>query len=103
MCGGTPSKQGTFEEIVQPARFLALSNKREAVLRLIRDIRVGITAAEICKALRLSHASVSARVHDLQRSNLIVPKETVKRGTPARWVPVDGLLADTAQLEGRAA
>lgn len=81
--------QGTFGKLVEPAVFLARSNKRAAILDLIKSVGTGLTTAEIGQVLRLGHATVSARVHDLQRANAIKRKEAVKRGEPARWVPFD--------------
>lgn len=82
--------------------FLKRQNKRAAILRLIRDVRTGLTVAEITKALRISHASVSARVHDAERRNEI--RKSGKRATDSGrlawcWVPVEAESADVAQLQ----
>ena len=81
--------------------FLRRMNKRAAILRLIREVATGLTVAEITKALRLSHASVSARVHDAERRNEI--RKHGKRATDSGrlawcWVPIDANAADTEQL-----
>jgi len=82
--------------------FLKATNKRAAILRLIREVGSGLTVAEITKVLKLSHASVSARVHDLERANEI--RKSGKRATESGrlawcWVPIDAAAADVAQLQ----
>ena len=99
MCGNVAAQLD-----LSAVNFLRRQNKRAAILRLIRDVP-GLTAPEICKALRLSHASVSARVHDAERRNEI--RKSGKRATDSGrlawcWVPVDAQSADTAQLQAGA-
>ena len=94
-----PAAQGTLD--LRAVRFLAHANKRAAILRLIREVGSGLTVAEITRVLKFSHASVSARVHDLERANEI--KKHGRRATDSGrlawvWVPIDQASADTEQL-----
>ena len=99
LCGAEGARQ---LDLLGPTQFLLRQNKLEAIARLIRDVGpVGLTVWEICRVLRISHASVSARVHDLARANRI--QAAGKRVTPSGrlatvWVGVDPREADTAQL-----
>lgn len=87
-------------------RFLARVNKTAAILRLLRDVAQGLTWEEIARVTKFSHATVSARLHDLQGRNEIVAhgKRRTQSGRLATvFRVVNPENRDTAQLDAEAA